>query len=127
MAPPDSQASSGCILNAPWATGLAPRTFHELGVVAISNVNTDALLAALAAECVDLVEQEILVNQIQSSTPQPVPWGLDSLDGVVDGQYSRSYTGKGVEVFVMDTGIDSQHDELLGRVAAGQDFTSDVA
>jgi subtilisin family serine protease len=31
-----------------------------------------------------------------------------------------------VEVFVMDTGIDSQHDELLGRVAAGQDFTSDV-
>jgi len=39
------------------------------------------------------------------------------------GEYAASFTGEGVTVAVLDTGYDTEHADLNGRVIASQDFT----
>jgi len=49
-------------------------------------------------------------------------WGLDRLDQrklPMDNLYSPKTSGRGVSVYVIDTGVDSTHGELAGRVASG--------
>ena len=46
----------------------------------------------------------------------PVPWGLDRLDQQhlpLDGRYETLYNGTGVNVFVVDSGIDTTHTEFV--------------
>jgi subtilisin family serine protease len=51
-------------------------------------------------------------------------WGLDRIDGLVDGRFTRSgYTGAGVSLYIIDTGVYAGHREFTGRVARGMDFT----
>jgi len=53
----------------------------------------------------------------------PVPsWGLDRIDAVdepLDGVYEFLSTGAGVRVYVIDTGVRSDHVDLTGRVIGG--------
>ena len=54
-------------------------------------------------------------NDIISSK---VPWNLDRLDQhskVLDGQYNPEGTGKGVDVYIVDTGARYTHQDLEGR------------
>ena len=42
-----------------------------------------------------------------------LPWGVDFLDGAaIDNSYKPDYTGKGIDVYVLDTGIDTNHNEF---------------
>jgi subtilisin family serine protease len=48
------------------------------------------------------------------------PWGIDLVDGKLDKKYTYTYAGSGVNVYVFDTGIMSNHDEFgTGRVTCG--------
>ena len=48
------------------------------------------------------------------------PWGVDLVDGKFDRKYSYTYSGVGVKVFILDTGIMSAHEEFgKGRVTCG--------
>jgi len=51
--------------------------------------------------------------------PDPVPWGLDRIDneGELDGRYTAGGpdSGRGVHVYILDTGIRSTHGQFGGR------------
>ena len=49
-------------------------------------------------------------------------WNLDRSDGRADATYSRQTTGRGTTVYVVDTGVDSSHQEFANRVVEGIDL-----
>lgn len=74
------------------------------------------------------ISQDFVVQV--DGTQSNAPWGLDRIDSKVatlDSQYSYSYTGKGVHVYILDTGIRTTHQEFGGRALAndGADFVGD--
>ncbi|KAF8062716.1 hypothetical protein HT031_004046 [Scenedesmus sp. PABB004] len=51
------------------------------------------------------------------------PWGLDRVDGALDGSYAYDATaGAGVTVWVVDTGIRTSHTDFGGRARWGANF-----
>lgn len=64
------------------------------------------------------------MNAVQSD----VTWGIDRLDqayGNFDKRYRYGFTGKGVKVYVVDSGITVGHADFGGRAALGTDVTVD--
>ena len=46
-----------------------------------------------------------------------LPWGIDSLDGgSVNGMYKPHWTGAGVDVYILDTGLDCKHIEFTDGI-----------
>jgi subtilisin family serine protease len=65
-----------------------------------------------------------------ASISQPLPnddgwrplWGLDRIDQrskSLDDKYATDYSGKGVTVYLIDSGVNENHREIRGRIASG--------
>jgi serine protease len=55
----------------------------------------------------------------------PPTWGLDRLDQLtlpLDNEFKFTLTGKGVHIFIIDSGINLQHEEYADRVECGRSF-----
>lgn len=44
-------------------------------------------------------------------------WALDRLDGTENSRYSYDYTGEGVQVYILDSGIQFTHEEFIAENA----------
>jgi subtilisin family serine protease len=76
------------------------------------------------------IEADQIVTAVETVQHSP-PWGLDRIDqcgpvssnGTVSltGTYTYTATGKGVKVYIFDTGIDFKHKEFGGRAIKGYD------
>ncbi len=72
------------------------------------------------------VEQDRLFTL--DGTQQNPDWGLDRIDQQdpnMDGLYHYEYTGAGIHVYVLDTGVRSTHSEFAGRMGVGFDSVGD--
>ncbi len=74
-----------------------------------------------AIKVAPLVARPAQVGKSATVTPAP-SWGLDRIDQralPLDNSYSYPNTGTGVDVYVVDTGVLSAHQQLSGRVRSG--------
>jgi len=106
--------------------GCGARGNPEVGGVAfIELVGTEADLAAVVKAGGDLV-QSIEPDTLAYATPELKSdnvenglWGLDRVNA-----YSRSSTGSGVNVFVLDTGVRTSHNDFGSRGIPTLDLTT---
>ncbi len=70
----------------------------------------------------------VSVAEAAASDQANPSWGLDRLDQrtlPLDHNYSSVYTGKGVDAYVIDSGVRATHKEFTGRMKAGAVFVTD--
>ncbi|GAA5127052.1 S8 family peptidase [Haloechinothrix salitolerans] len=80
-----------------------------------------------ADPAVDYVEQDSTVSVATDQT-NPPSWGLDRIDQrdlPLDDVYSYSTSASNVDVYVLDTGIRTTHDDFEGRATWGTNTTGD--
>ena len=69
----------------------------------------------------DMDQVEVVARRL--SVQVGAPWGIDRIDtngGAIDGKYDDGdLTGKGVRVYIVDTGVQGTHDDFGGRVVPG--------
>lgn len=85
--------------------------------VMVADLSVEQLAIASSSSLVAKVfEEEIVSRAAVQNSPA---WGLDRVDQLArtgDGKYNYGYTGAGVDIYVIDTGIRLDHVEFTGRM-----------
>lgn len=97
--------------------GEVSATFSFINAVA-ANVPSKAVDSLKRNPKVSYVEREGTVTELAQS----LPWGVDRIDADV---VQSSYTGVGIKVGVIDSGIDHDHPDLDANYKGGYDFVND--
>jgi len=87
-----------------------------------------AVFAAFVASGAVLASASPVVQLLQNDNGWRPQWGLDRVDqreAALDDRYHYRSTGRGVSVYVFDSGINSSHEEFTGRIEPGFNVVDD--
>lgn len=86
------------------------------------------LLRLMENPYVEYIEADQVVTL--DATQSPATWGIDRIDQTslpLSNSYTYNYTGAGVTVYIIDTGILFSHTQFGGRATSGWDFVNNDA
>lgn len=87
-----------------------------------SGVGSASVMSDVAAEAVNLIQEKETVKKIRNFIPKTtVPWGIKKIYG--DEKLKSTTGGKDVMVAILDTGVNTEHIDLVDRIADCKDFT----
>ncbi|MCB0989768.1 MAG: S8 family peptidase [Acidimicrobiales bacterium] len=114
---------------------VADQVAAVVGAGPIERLETiDAAVVELTAEQIEtlradprlIVERDIEVGVAENE----LPWGVDRLDQTspeLDGRFAARFDGGGVRIFVVDSGVRADHQQLAGRVVDGFDLFDETS
>lgn len=101
---------------------------HAIKGFSVSNLPPQALVGLERNPHIDIIEQDFSFS-IRSHTSQTeAPWGLDRIDQrdlPLNETYNYENDGSGVNIYIVDTGINLSHDDFGGRASMGIDYIDD--
>ncbi|KAJ8049809.1 hypothetical protein HOLleu_02720 [Holothuria leucospilota] len=87
--------------------------------------------AELSDRALDLVRHSKAVSYVEEDSlvyvQQVASWGLDRIDSSslpMDDVYDPMYDGSGVNIYIIDTGVSPNHDDVIGRCAVFYEATT---
>ena len=100
-----------------YATALTGFAAKNLSEARASSIETDSR--------VKYVEQDRTVHAVASQSP--ATWGLDRVDARtgLDDEYTYEADGSGVNAYILDTGVNTSHNEFGNRASVGYDAIGD--
>ena len=111
--------------------GGSEKQIFKSAVRGFSAVMTEAQALAHSTDSkVLFVQENGWLDLSGSETPTP-SWGLDRIDQELsvatnpDNTYNYSQSGIGVDLYVIDSGINPSHSDFAGRIALIKDFIDD--
>jgi hypothetical protein len=114
---------------------LVSLTESDRQLLSAANIDTVSLydsegktVAAVPSEKVEelnlegTVESNLRMSTFNETQTSPPSWGQDRIDSetyVLDNNFNYDTTGKGVTVYVVDTGVNVSHSDFNGRLRTG--------
>ncbi|WP_276301571.1 S8 family peptidase [Halorussus lipolyticus] len=95
-------------------------------VVRVFN-SLDIVTAKMPKQAATALEQNPNIRYVEENgtmeaLAQTLPWGIDRVDAEV--AHANGETGKGADIAIIDTGIDSDHPDLKNNLGKGKAFVS---
>ncbi|MWG35564.1 S8 family peptidase [Halomarina oriensis] len=103
--------------------------FGDIGQAVAGRFSDKAIEQLRKRRDVRYVEEDGTMHALQgkpgggggTTAAQTLPWGIDRVDAEV--AHANGSTGAGADLAILDTGIDSNHPDLVDNLGAGRAFT----
>jgi subtilisin family serine protease len=95
---------------------------------AVKNLPPQALAALERNPHIESITQDFEFTIRGHTSQTDAPWGLDRIDQrdlPLNGIYNYEQDGTGVNIYIVDTGINLTHDDFGGRASMGVDYIDD--
>jgi len=105
------------LLNSGLANRHLPTNYHMAMLGFACNLTATQVKALRLRPFIAYLEvQKVMVEEAVQNN---APWNLDQVDGnPSDGAFTYGATGQGVHVYVIDTGVNGNHDDFAGRMSS---------